>query len=86
MGKKLFVSTLLLTHLFVTLLSKMTAVECDLGIFTFICWFQNDTTVHEYEGPVYIGRQLEEVRMSLGNTPLGQMQRNKTGILKDTVT
>ncbi len=33
-----------------------------------------------------IGRQLEEVRMSLGNTPLSQMQTNKTGRFKDTVT
>ncbi len=86
MEKRLFVWTLPLTHLFVTLLFKMTAVGCDVGIFSFLSvGLKTMCTVHAYEGPVYIGRQLEEVRMSLGNTPLGQMQANKTGIFKETV-
>jgi hypothetical protein len=64
----------------------MTAVGCDVGIFSFLSvGLKTMCTVHAYEGPVYIGRQLEEVRMSLGNTPLGQMQANKTGIFKETV-
>lgn len=36
------------------LLSKMTAVRCDVGIFSFLSvGFKTMCTVHEYEGPVY---------------------------------